>query len=279
MRFQIGPVPVKIDRTVGPDRDAAVGMRQIFALRVPVDAALGQRGADRFGYESQSLAQHRLADLAERLQAAERDTGRTVAEVVVMHGNCFREMRAIDLERMHRHQGAGVVRHVVASDLIRTVGQPARVARIRRTQEQGRRVDGASAQHEDVRRDPLDLPVDQHLDSDDAPAAVVGDQFQDLRAGPQFDVGMRHRRPDQLGFSIALGIDPARKRVAVLAALATPARPKIDGAGHRERFEAPRLQALFCGQHHRFMRYRRVIVILAARRIGRIGAAAAAYTE
>ncbi len=81
--FQIRAVPVQVDRAVRADRDAAVRMRQILALRVPVDAAQGERGTDRLRHEGQRLAQHRFADLAERLQAAQRCTARAFAEVVV----------------------------------------------------------------------------------------------------------------------------------------------------------------------------------------------------
>ena len=169
-----------------------------------------------------------------------------------------------------------IVVHEVAPDLVGAVGETLAVAR---AHEDRGGIDRAGAQDENVGGNPFDLAVDQHLGGDDAPAAVVGDELQHLRAGLQFNVGMRRRRADQLDLGVALGVDLAGKRVAILAALAAPARAEIDGARHRERLQSLRLQTLFDGLHHRLVRYRRVVEILAAYWIGRIGAALAMHAE
>ena len=41
VRFQIGTMSMQVDRAIGTDAHAAIGMRQIFALRIPIDAAFG----------------------------------------------------------------------------------------------------------------------------------------------------------------------------------------------------------------------------------------------
>ena len=58
------------------------------------------------------------------------------AEAVVVHRDRLREMRRVRLERMHRHQRTGVVRRSCYARPVGAVGQPARVARIGRTQQQ-----------------------------------------------------------------------------------------------------------------------------------------------
>ena len=272
-------MPVQVDRPVGPQRDAAVGMRRVFALRVPVDAVLGKCAAQELRHRGQRAAQHGLADLAQQLQAAQRCVLGRRAKVEIVHRQGFREARGVALEGVHGHQGRGVVRHVVAADHVAAVGQTLRMAVVGRAQQQRCGVDGASAQYKTVRRDALAHAILDDLGSDDAFAAVVGDQPLDPHAGAQLDVVLGQRRADQPHLGVALCADLARHRVAVGAALTAPAGAKVDCAGHREGRQALGAQPLFDGRQNRLMRDGGMRVRGAARRIGGVDPTLAAHAK
>ena len=122
------------------------------------------------------------------------------------------------LQQRHHHRH--VVAHVVAADLVRAVGQTARMRVAGRAQQQQRRTQRAAGDHDDVGGVAFVAPLAH------APARALTlrpdasvSRRDDIGVGQQREVGMRGPRGiDADHLRIGLGVDGARKAVERVAA-------------------------------------------------------------
>ena len=134
----------------------------------------------------------------------------------------------------------------------------------------------ARRQHEETA---LNLRAVGQFGRDDAPAARVRAQADDLRFRPQLHVLVPQHRVDEPGLGIALGAEPAREAVAGIAAHAGAALVVLHRRRHRERAQALGAQAFGERGDHRVVAERRVRVGARARRLRRVGARLAMHAE
>ena len=276
MDGHVRPPPVEDDGAVIAHLHPALGMRQILRHGVPIDAMGGEPSPQPTRHTADFAAQHRLHDLAEKLNVAERRAARAVAPIEVVERQRLLERLPVGPQRPDGHHRRAVVVHVVAPDHARRIGEALRVLRVHRAKQDRGTVDGARRQHEEIA---LHLrPVGQ-LGRDDAPAVRVRAQAHDLGLGSQHDVLLLQHRIDQPGLGVALGAEAAGEAVAGVAAHAGAALVVLHRRRHRERAQALGAQALGEGCDHRVVAERRMRIGAGARWFGRIGARLAMHAE
>ena len=132
--------------------------------------------------------------------ADERNMPHRVLEFIVA------EVEVVDAKRLLKHGRVGRLRngeqhgihmaHVVSAYDARPIGQPLRVTIVRRSQQQGGRIDGSARRHDDIAREDLLCAVLLDRDTCDFAARRACEQPGDACVGDECHVWMRERRID-----------------------------------------------------------------------------------
>ena len=276
VRGEVRPPPIEDDGPVTAHPHPALGMRQVLGHGVPVDAVSGEPGAHRARHGTNLGAQHRLHDLAQKLQVAQRRAALAVAEIEVVERQRLLKRFPVGPERPYRHHRRAVVVHVVAPDHSGRIGEAARVLRVDGAKQDRSTVDGARSQYEEIAPD---LRAVGQLGGLDAPAARIGEQANNKGLRSQCDVPVLQHRVDEARLGVALGTQAAGETVAGVAAYARAARMVLHGRRNRERAQALGAQSLGDLGDRRIVSERRIRVGARARRLRRVGAGLAMYAE
>ena len=153
-RLHVGAPPLHHDAGA-VDHDAALGVRQVLAHQVPVDGMARHVVEREFRRELDVGSQNVAVDLAEQLHIAERLAALAVGQIVVVEAERLLVDGIVDPARVDRQHRRAVVVHEIAADLVGGIGKPAR----RRSQQDGRRIDGAGAEDDELRRQRLRFAV------------------------------------------------------------------------------------------------------------------------
>ena len=191
-------------------------------------------------------------DLAEQLHIAERLAALAVGQIVVVEAECLLVDGIVDPARVDRQHRRAVVVHEVAADLVGRIGEAAR----RRPEKDGRRIDGARAEDDELRRQRFRLAVLTVVDRADRLA--VGRSFEALhhRTGGELDARVLQRNGKRGAFSVHL---PAAGIGEGIPRRASAGQPLIDVDSERQRrrMQAEPFQFGARPRDRRFIRYRR----------------------
>ncbi len=192
------------DAAVAIDGDPIVGLGQILGRQPEIDGVAGdfvqgaigrQRGQQRLlgpVHSAQRLADH--LDIAHRVGEVRH------AKIEVVQRQGLLEHRVVGRQRQRQHRLA-VVKHVVAADLVRAVGQPVGMAVVGRAQQQRRGIGGAAGNDDDIGGEGLRRPVDFRDHPVDARPGRIGLELQRPGVAQQGHVRPLQRRAhgDDLG--------------------------------------------------------------------------------
>ncbi len=220
-RIEIAEFVVEPDFTPGIQGDAVLRPRQILAgqpeihrvPRYPVERE-ARREFQRV------ILEHRSLGFAEHLDVAQRKFIIRRAQIKIIDRQCFLEPGRI-FTPGKRDQRDGVVKHVMPSDQVRTVGQTARMFCAGGQQQQPGGVGRAAGDDDEAAGEFLALSgaFDDH--PGDFASAGAGFKPLDPRIGQQAYVRIFQRGPDRNDFGIGFGVNQAREAVAGVATNAT----------------------------------------------------------
>ena len=161
---------------------------------------------------------HRPIGLASHLDLAHREGESLITEIPVIDGQGLLKHRGVGLMG-EGHQGLALVVHIIATHLIRTVGQPSGMVVVGRHQQQPGGIGGSTTDHHQITAEAQLFAIALHNNTADGTARGIGLQAANLRAGEQGEGGIRLAEggPDSHHLGITLGMHQTGIPVAAIA--------------------------------------------------------------